>query len=241
MLAIREKLKWLPVLFLSCLLACLTGLEISRQAQGEIPVGTAVQLAELAISQSPSTTGSINTTTSRVYTYVGKTGFGHEHAVVGKIKEGTLNLGVRSNAGKIVFDMTTWQADTPQARQYMGLSGTTSASTQKDVNANMLGSDVLNVRKYPTATYAVNSAVLLKQKSGSSKPLYQLNGKFTLHGVTRNLTIVAEVTEKQDSCHIRGSFAILQSHFGITPYSKAFGAVGVTDELKIYGEIDVAR
>ncbi|QDV50033.1 YceI family protein [Gimesia fumaroli] len=191
--------------------------------------------------QAQDVTGEVNTKTSRVFTFVGKTGFGHEHAVIGEIKTGTLNLGARSNAGKIVFDMTTWKADTPEARKYIGLKGTTSASTQKDVNANMLGSSVLDVRKYPTATFEITSAVPVKQNAPTGKSFYQLDGKFTLHGVTRNLRLIAEVTDKNQQNHVRTSFSIKQTHFGITPYSKAFGAVGITDELKIYGELDVAR
>lgn len=191
--------------------------------------------------QAQDVTGQVNTKTSRVYTFVGKTGFGHEHAVIGEIKSGTLNLGARSNAGKIVFDMTTWKADTAAARKYIGLKGMTSASTQKDVNANMLGSSVLDVRKYPTATFEIASAVPVKQNAPTGKSFYQLDGKFTLHGVTRNLRLIAEVTDKNQQNHVRTSFSIKQTHFGITPYSKAFGAVGITDELKIYGELDVAK
>tara|TARA_R110002111_G_scaffold144910_2_gene211262 strand:+ start:115755 stop:116420 length:666 start_codon:yes stop_codon:yes gene_type:complete len=191
--------------------------------------------------QAQGISGEIDTKTSRVYTFVGKTGFGHEHAVIGEIKAGTLNLGARSNAGKIVFDMTTWKADTAEARKYIGLNGMTSASTQKDVNANMLGSSVLDVRNYPTATFDIASAVPVKQNAPTGKSFYQLDGKFTLHGVTRNLRLVAEVTEKKHHNHLRTSFTIKQTHFGITPYSKAFGAVGITDELKIYGEIDLTK
>ncbi len=235
---LNKKQKWITSLSLSSFCICLIWVASSRSSQGQSPVGIHAQLAQIAVSQSANT---IKTTTSRIYTYVGKTGFGHEHAVEGKIKQGHLNLGSRSNAGKIVFDMTSWRADTPQARKYIGLSGSTSASTQKDVNANMLGTAVLDVRKYPTATFEINSALRLNQKSSAGKTLYQLNGKFTLHGVARKLNIVAEVTEAKDSYHLKGNFAILQSHYGITPFSKAFGAVGVTDQLKIFGEIDVAR
>ncbi|WP_299460935.1 YceI family protein [uncultured Gimesia sp.] len=194
-----------------------------------------------SLQQSQVTAGEIDTTTSKVYTYVGKTGFGHEHAVIGEIKSGSLNLGARNNAGKIVFDMTTWKADTAPARQYIGLKGSTAASTQNEVNANMLGSSVLNVQKYPTATFEVVSALPVKQNVPTGKAFYQLDGKFTLHGVTRNLKLIAEVTEATQRNHLRASFTIKQTDFGITPYSKAFGAVGVTDELKIYGEIDVAK
>lgn len=186
-------------------------------------------------------TGAIDTRSSRVFTYVGKTGFGHEHAVIGEIKSGTLLLGAKSGAGKIVFDMTSWKADTAEARRYLGLKGTTSASTQQEVNANMLGSSVLDVSHYPTATFTITSALPVKPTSPSSKSYYQLDGKFTLHGVTRNLRLIAEATEKEHAQHLRTSFKIKQTQYGITPFSKAFGAVGVTDELKIYGEIDVSK
>ncbi|MCA9006563.1 MAG: YceI family protein [Planctomycetaceae bacterium] len=192
-------------------------------------------------AQNSQRTGEINTTSSRVYTYVGKTGFGHEHAVIGEIKSGIIQLGAAHNAGEIVFNMTTWKADTPQARQYIGLKGTTSASTQSEVNANMLGAGVLNVRKYPTSTFKISSALPLKQQSSNGKTLYQLDGTFTLHGTSRKIRVIAEVSETNQQQHLRGSFLIKQTDFGITPFSKAFGAVGVTDELKIYGDIYLTR
>ena len=192
-------------------------------------------------AQSPQRPGEINNKTSRVYTFVGKTGFGHEHAVIGEIKSGIIQLGATHNAGEIVFDMTTWKADTPQARKYIGLKGTTSASTQSEVNTNMLGSGVLNVRKYPTSIFKISSALPLKQQPSNGKTRYQLDGTFTLHGTSRNISVIAEVTDRNQQQHLRGSFTIKQTDFGITPFSKAFGAVGVTDELKIFGEIDLTR
>ena len=36
-----------------------------------------------------------------------------------------------------------------------------------------------------------------------------------------------------------GGFAILQTQYGIRPFSKAFGAVGVTDQLTIHGVLSV--
>jgi hypothetical protein len=36
---------------------------------------------------------------------------------------------------------------------------------------------------------------------------------------------------------LRGNFTIMQTQYGIRPYSKAFGAVGVADRLTIYGDI----
>jgi len=184
--------------------------------------------------------GQVNLEFSRIYVYVGKTGFGHEHGVVGLIKQGTLQLGAEQNGGQLVFDMNSFRVDTDAARQYVGLSGTTDGSTKKKTNANMRGSGVLDIQKYPTASFTLESSRLLPEKSKRGFPQYQLDGKFILHGVTQPIRILADAEQKGGWIHLRGSFAMLQTKFGITPFSKAFGAVGITDQLKIWGDIWIA-
>lgn len=185
----------------------------------------------------PPAPGEIWTKASRAYIFVGKTGLGHEHAVVGRVKSGFVHLDSRQNAGQIVFDMTTFTADTAEARKFLSLEGTTPASRQKEVTDNMLGADVLNVRKFPTATYAIASALPLGQRSKDGHELYQLKGTFTLHGVARPLKLDVEAIPQTGGLRLHGAFAIKQTDFAIKPFSKAFGAVGVTDELTIHGEI----
>jgi hypothetical protein len=41
--------------------------------------------------------------------------------------------------------------------------------------------------------------------------------------------------------HLRGRFSLVQSQFGITPYSTALGAIGVADELKVWGDLWVVK
>lgn len=183
----------------------------------------------------------VETESSRVYIHVGKTGFGHRHAIAGQIKSGQIHLGASQNAGKIVFDMTSFVAGTVKARRYIGLKGNASASTARKVTANMLGKDILNVRQFPTATFTVSSALPLKKASADGHPQYLLDGKFTLHGVTQPLKFTAEANEKGGTIRLRGGFRILQSSFGMTPYTTAFGTIGVADRLTIYGEIDVVK
>lgn len=179
----------------------------------------------------------VRTKASRVYIYVGKTGLGHEHAVVGRVKSGVVHLGQQHDAGQIVFDMPSFAADTAEARNYLSLEGSTPASRQKEVTDNMLGADVLNVGKFPTATYKIGSAMSLGKRSKDGHELYQLQGDFTLHGVRRPLKLEIEAIQQTGGLRLHGSFTIKQTEHGIKPFSKAFGAVGVTNELIIYGEI----
>lgn len=183
----------------------------------------------------------IDSKTSRVYVFVGKTGFGHEHAVSGFVKSGDIHLGNAQQAGSIVFDMTAFTADSAEARRAIGLGGTTDASTAREVTQNMLGGYVLNVRKYPTSTFTIDSALPTGKQSQAGNPLYELKGTWELHGTKRPLAIPVEVVDQQGSYLVRGRFAMLQSQFGITPFTKALGAVGVTDRLIVTGYIVVAK
>jgi polyisoprenoid-binding protein YceI len=96
--------------------------------------------------------------TSRVYVFVGKRGLGHEHAVEGSLAAGTLRLGAAEQAGRLVFDMRSFRADTAAARRLLELPGETDPDTHRQVTDNMLGPDVLDVARHPQAIFDVASA-----------------------------------------------------------------------------------
>lgn len=177
---------------------------------------------------------------SRVYIFVDKTGLGHQHGVEGRLKSGSLTLGTAEEAGELVFDMNSFDADTDAARRYVGLSGSTDASTRRQVNDNMKNTSILNVGQFPTATFVIKSATLLEKKNRTGAPLYELTGEFTLRGKTRPIKFEAEAEQNDNMIHVRGRFAILQTQYGMTPFRKALGAVGVTDQLIIHGDLWIA-
>jgi polyisoprenoid-binding protein YceI len=224
-----------------CLVGLLAGLSFF------LPVGDSHRSSQVSAAVFPTgvartysesrEAGDVNLKDSRVYIYVGKTGLGHNHGVEGRLKSGRIQLGQPENAGELVFDMTSFDADTDAARRYVGLEGSTDKSTRQQVNTNMKGADVLNVQKFPLATFRIASAKLLQEKGRQGLPEYQLDGRFTLHGVTQPLRFQATGEELDGRIHLRGSFSILQTNYGIRPYSRAFGAVGVTDKLTIYGDL----
>lgn len=184
----------------------------------------------------PPASGDIHPGASHVFIHVGKTGLGHEHAVIGKLQYGQLMLSQPNGAGVLVFDMTSFQADTDDARRYLGFDGTTDASTQEQVNANMLGASVLDVKRYPTATFKVATIQQLPQRDEKGRTQYSLKGDFTLHGVTKPIEVVANMEPQDKWFHVRGSFDFLQSDYGITPFTKGFGVIGVADKLTIYAD-----
>ncbi len=181
--------------------------------------------------------GDLDTDRSRVYVHVGKTGLGHEHGVAGRIKTGVIWLGATNEAGLIVFDMKSFTADELEAREYVGLQGEVVESTREKVTANMRGPDVLSTAKFPTARFELESAIPILKKKPNSPTEYRLTGDFELHGVSRKLSVVVQAEAIDDMIRLHGKFPILQSHFGIKPYSMALGTIGVADQLIIWADI----
>ncbi len=186
--------------------------------------------------------GEVHPGNTRIYVHVFKAGsLGHEHAVVGRVKEGVIHLGATHDAGHVDADLTSFVADVDYARKLLGLPGETDADTQKKVNANMLGEEVLNVLRFPTARGDITSARLLPQPSANGLPQYLLEGELTLHGVTKKMSVVAEAAEQNGWVRLRGHVSLKQSDFGMQPYTAMLGAIGVADQLELYGEAYIVK
>jgi polyisoprenoid-binding protein YceI len=173
---------------------------------------------------------------SRVYIKVGAQRMGHLHAVQGRLADGTISLGGR---GEMVFDMKTFVVDPPEARRYLGLAKDVSDSDRNKVTATMLGPQVLDVSRFPRAVFTIASVAPLDGQAAGAPGRYELTGDFALHGVTRRLQISAklEPTDKPSALRMRGSFSILQTQYGITPYTALAGLVKVADTLEISGDL----
>ena len=186
-------------------------------------------------------TGDVHLAASRVYIHVDKSGLGHEHGVEGRLKSGHIRWDETQGSGELTFDMPSFVADTDGARKYVGLSGTTDPATQQKVTANMLSAEVLNVREFPTARFEIKSIEKLERPSRRGLPQYRLSGDFTLQSVTRPIQVMTEAEHQAGWLHLRGGFTMLQTDFGMTPYSRGFGAIGVADALQIWGDLWIAE
>lgn len=180
--------------------------------------------------------GEVHSGNTRIYVHVFKTGMGHEHAVAGLVKEGEIHLGAVQNAGYVVADLASFAADVPYARKLLGLAGESDADTQKKVNANMHGADVLDVARFPTAMGKIDSARLLPERTREGALQYLLDGSLTFHGVTKKMSVVVEAAEQNGWIRLRGHVSLKQTDFGIRPFTAMMGALGVADQVEIYGE-----
>jgi YceI-like domain len=192
-------------------------------------------------TQTPTTRLDADLENSRVYIKVTSgSRFGHDHGVVGQLESGWVKPG---SGGKLVFAMKTFITDTPDARRHVGLRAPIKPSDQKKSTSNLLGPDVLDVQRHPRATFEISTFDPVEGQEAGSPGLYQLGGTFTLHGVSRPLALRArlEPTTELAVSRLQGSFAIRQTHFGITPYSALGGMVSIEDKLDIWGEFVLHR
>jgi polyisoprenoid-binding protein YceI len=181
--------------------------------------------------------GELNIEFSRVYIFVDRTtSLGHTHGIEGKLKSGRLVVDGKSH-GELIFDMRAFEADTDAGRKVFSIDKELDAGTKKKVNENMLGPEILNVKEYPIAKLENVTLSPTGKTSRRKLPEFSLEGDFTLHKTSHRIQALCDLEQKDGWHHVRGTFKILQTDYGIKPYSKMLGAVGIKDELVIYGDL----
>jgi len=98
--------------------------------------------------------------------------------------------------------------------------------------------DVLETSRYPEIIF--ESTKVSASKAGDTQFFVNLVGTLTLHGVSNNQPVSAQVSLAGDMLRAHGEFSVLQSAYGIKPVSVAGGTLKVKDELKCSFDI-VAR
>jgi YceI-like domain len=85
---------------------------------------------------------------------------------------------------------------------------------------------VLHTAQHPTITFRSGGS------RGSAGP-FTLDGELTIMGITRPVTVQGGVTEGR----ILGGSSVVQSRWGIRPYSAFFGAFRLSDEVKVDSDV----
>lgn len=89
---------------------------------------------------------------------------------------------------------------------------------------------VLETGKYPEITF--KSTTIEVVKNSDSQFQGNIWGDLTLHGVTRNIFVKAQLTFEQKSVRARGEFSLKMTDYSIKPPSVAGGTITVKDTLK---------
>jgi polyisoprenoid-binding protein YceI len=152
--------------------------------------------------------------------------FAHDH-----------NIAVREFSGDVQFTFGTVAPASLQLRiksASLAVTDKVSAGDRQKIEGTMRD-EVLESGKYPEIVF--KSTNVSAAKTGEGQYQAKISGELTLHGVTRPLTIPAELEFGASSLRARGGFSLKQSSFEIKPVSVAGGTVKVKDELKFTFDI----
>lgn len=98
--------------------------------------------------------------------------------------------------------------------------------------------DVLETTTYPEITFESTSVTGEKIFAGQYR--VTINGKLSLHGVTRDCALAVQVIASEEVLRANGEFTLKQSDYRIKLVSAAGGTIKLKDELKFSFDI-VAR
>jgi polyisoprenoid-binding protein YceI len=120
--------------------------------------------------------------------------------------------------------------DDPKLRKRFGVTGDVPEGDRKLILEHMQDAGQLDIAHFPTMQFVSTST------SGTGNKLV-LNGKLTLHGVTRDISLPVDVTFTDTSVRGVGSIQLKTSDFGIEPYSAFLGAVKNKDGIVLHVDL----
>jgi polyisoprenoid-binding protein YceI len=174
-------------------------------------------------------TYSIDPQQSKIEIQVAKDGFlkafGHDHLVSATQYSGE----VQFDSAKVEESSVVFTVETAALKV---IDPGESEKDRNDVQATMLGKEVLDAAQYPQIRFSSSS---VKSKPGSNGSLdLQVAGTLLLHGTTKPFTVPVQLRIGSDgTLTADAEVSLLQSDFGITPYKAAGGTVRVKDKLKL--------
>jgi polyisoprenoid-binding protein YceI len=149
-------------------------------------------------------------------------------------------IGIRDFSGEMQFN-----PDKLEAGSFRLVIKSASLSVQNDISdkdlreiERLMNQEVLETEKFPEIVYEATSISLTRMVDMLSSAT--LNGKLTMHGVTRNQAIVVRVALLGSMLRASGDFTLDQTDYSIKLVSVAGGALKLKDELKFSFEM-VAR
>jgi polyisoprenoid-binding protein YceI len=179
---------------------------------------------------------------SRVHVLVYRGGtmarLGHNHVVSSRSLSGVLFLHDDIARSRIVLNLPVPSliVDDPQSRLLEGpdFAAEVPEDAREGTRRNLQRPEVLDGESYPVI--ALESVAVTGSRAQPT-----LLVRVTIKGISRDVTVAAKVREQGDRLVAEGEFDILQSDFGIAPFSVALGALQVQDRLRVTFSIACRR
>jgi polyisoprenoid-binding protein YceI len=155
---------------------------------------------------------------------------GHNHVISSKSLHGRawVHSDFQRSGFEVTLPIATLIIDDPATRALHGEQFATEVA-QKDIDGtrrNLMRPEVLDGEQFPEIK------LVASRVSGTVKTP-QVSAHVTIRGVTREIPIPLDLKVQQDHLIATGEFDLLQTDFGIKPFSIALGALQVLDELHV--------
>ena len=196
-------------------------MRVSRASRSAIRAFPLVLTAALAASPALGASRSIDASRSTITVRVGKSGlfsaFGDNHEIRASIASGKVDDGPQPSV-ELAIDAKGMKVVDPKL----------APEKRAEVQAKMLGPDVLDVERYAEVRFRSTSV-----KPAGTEGHWRVEGVLELHGTSAPVAFDVTVADGR----VQGSAPVSQKAFGIPPISAAGGTIKVRDEVRI--EFDV--
>ena len=158
-------------------------------------------------------------------------GLAHDHVIHASTLSGSITVDAANRAtAKVNVSLLTSSLvnDDPKIRKLYGVTSDISDSDKAAVLEHMQDDGQLDIANYPTMSFVSTSAT-----PGEGNKL-TLNGKLTMHGVTKDVSLPIDAVLKGNTIDGKGSVKLNTSDFGIKPYSAFLGAVKNKDGIVLH-------
>ena len=225
-------------------LVCASAVAGCGPRRAEPPQPTPEVAAETAGSQPPpgATVYTIDADRSSIMLRVYRAGrlakLGHNHVITSANESGQVwTIGAPETSGfEVRVAVAELVVDDPAARAAAGpdFPGELADAAREGTRSNMLRAEVLDGERHPEIVVRAGSL-------GGTWDQPTVAASVTLKGQTRTIDLPLAIVRTDDAIVARGAFSVLQSDFGITPFSIGGGAIAVADQVDISFEIRAVR
>jgi polyisoprenoid-binding protein YceI len=105
-----------------------------------------------------------------------------------------------------------------------------SAADRSDIEGRMR-SEVLETAKYPVIDFRAGDISAVPVSRGQYR--VRINGRLTLHGMTRPHQVEAEMLVYDDAFRLRGASPLRMSDYSIKPVTALAGAIKLRDQVEL--------
>jgi len=163
---------------------------------------------------------------------------GHNHVMSVRGMQGRLwsHTTTAKSGFDVSFPVAQMIVDDPEARRAAGSDFPPDVpdDDREGTRRNMLRAEVLDAERYPTiALKSVNVA------GSATNP--QVTARVTIRDASRDVSLQPAISIDGNRMTVRGELDLLQSDFGIKPFSAALGALTVQDRLHVKFDVVAVR